>query len=736
MILNEQTTRVRFYLQNNSYGTRQVKAPIGWEEDEKEYDRHPRYHGLFTTYSFSLGFIKGDKKWIERVYETEGINANIRIIREQKNEYTDNWEQVYQGYLDMSTIEIENNQLAIKMNSGGLESMIKARESEKIEVDRLDTIDGKVIEPLQTVEVLLNTRKIFLESIWEPTKDSTFHSLPLAFFSSSFNVRKDMKNTINSTIKTKSHDEAGSTFQGMNIETAITGGSYNYNGADAMQLIARIDRPRTFNVQIQDLKIQPSVTVTGQINSAFIQVSLVRYSGQNLAFAERYPLWTKTVDVNASGVQNFGGIQAINQELNISLNTEDSLGFEVRVEGYREASSINAATSFVNFNYNFTSGSLIIKEDSEMEDTTTKAIRPFYLAQRLLEIATNRKNGLRSNVLQNGMFKDTLLTHGFWIRGFDKDPDNINDKFKPMTTCFKDLMESFAAIGNLGLGIEKIGHKELVVIEDLNYFYNRNVTVRLPFQIQNVKRYVAEEYFYKSIEIGFEKGGSYEEAQGLDEFNIKNTYTTCITRLTNIYSKIAKYQADTYGIEFARRKPYFLYHTEDTDYDQNVYFIDAKIIPNTNNYECRKWQDDFDSEPQGIYSPETAYNLRLSPFNSLLRHGWVINAGLTKYPNEKIRYASSEGNSKLVTKYPENGTIDNKDIGRARYVPEWVEFDHKCTNDVLIAVQGKSVVFGNEIMNCYGLFEYINEYNQIEKGYLFNLKPNGPGRWKMLKYNG
>jgi hypothetical protein len=44
-----------------------------------------------------------------------------------------------------------------------------------------------------------------------------------------------------------------------------------------------------------------------------------------------------------------------------------------------------------------------------------------------------------------------------------------------------------------------------------------------------------------------------------------------------------------------------------------IFFFDLKL--ENNLLAQRKWQDDFEKAPTGIFSPETATNLRLSPFN-------------------------------------------------------------------------------------------------------------------------
>ena len=123
---------------------------------------------------------------------------------------------------------------------------------------------------------------------------------------------------------------------------------------------------------------------------------------------------------------------------------------------------------------------------------------------------------------------------------------------------------------------------------------------------------------------------------------------------------------------FTRRKQKSLNDTEDTGRDNSIWFLDLKRGV-TSLFKQRKWQDDFEVEPTGVFSPETATNLRFSPINCLFRHSWWFGSGFTKYLTEFVRYGSSTANSQLKTKlkiisggngneYSENGNIINSEL--------------------------------------------------------------------------
>lgn len=737
-ILTEYSDRVRYFLSSRTFGTIQIQDPIGWDEDEKEFTRNKDEHGVFTTLSNSLRFTKKAKEFIELVYATEGINADLLLYKESKNSITDLWERAYEGTLDLSTREIENNQIAAKFNTGGLQSILKNRESEDVEIDRTDTLDGGYVGPLNPVKIKLNGRRIFLESTWNAAP-MTYHK-KLYIESKDGNTRS-VTNTLPFDIFKKSQEQANSTYDGLDGNET--------SGEVTMMLLFNVDRTRTFKVNTHNISFNCYGLHNSSVDWGHVNLHLVKYkNGSNLQrdHGAVYPLWS--FEFNGKTELPSGNINVNNASFEITLQQGESLGIEVLLKADFDWSLGSlGATYRRDFFYKLNTGNITITEDSEFNPTYAQAIKPFELANRLVQILTGRKNAVKSEILQSGIWQNLMITHGFWIRGFSRELDLTLDedsrKYKPLTTSFKDFITSLAAVCDIGVGIEKVGAREYVVIEDLKYFYNRNTTIKLPFQIKNVKRTTDASLFYKSIEIGYEKGGEYEEAMGLDEYNVRNSYTTCIHRVDNKYTKLSKYRADTYGIEFARRKPFADYSTEDTNYDQDIFFVDCENLPKrevvdgrtTSIYYPRLWNYDFNQLPRGVFSPETAYNLRITPFNSLLRHGWNISSGLDKYPNDKVKYASSKGNSNLITLHKENGTIFNSQLERARYEPETIEFDHVCTDELIKLLDNNSNIFSANIRNVYGLIEFKNEEGQLEKGYLLSLKPNGSGKWKLLKYS-
>jgi hypothetical protein len=734
--------RVKYELECKKLGNSIIPTePIGWNNDDKEFARNTDYDGIVSKFSNSLKFIGDGADFINLAFELYDVMAEIKLTKYERHPRTDKWVKTYWGYLDLMTRKIEDNQLSVKFNSGGLQEDIKAREDESVEVDRLTTIDGSALVPIVEKEVYLSGRRIFLKSKWEvkPLESEAF----LSVFSNDGNTR-DKTYGIPISLTSRSHEQA----QSILLDSI---GSEN-KGITGMMFLGNFDSIRELNIKSVGFSFKPKITQSDW-QWAFFKVCLTVYKdGVNYNLKSRTDIFhageNSTTTPNLWNINN-KTIVIPNFNIPITVNEGES----VALEFFIKADLKNYATTRARYNVEIKEikGTLLAEEDSHFDASTVKGYLAHELLNQLTTICSNKSKVFYSDYFgrtdlgytQDGPGAYVGMTHGFAVRGFTKmplpDPDNgVENLYKPMTTSLRDAFVSLKAVLNVGVGIEEINGKERVRVEELSYFYNNNITIKLPNQVKKLTRATATDYYWPSIEVGYEKGGDNEEAQGLDEPNGKSNFTTFINKGKNTFSQISKYIGGMYAMEFTRRKPLSLFPTEDSKYDTNVFLLDLK--PVNNGFEQRKWQDDLVKAPSGVFSPETATNLRFSPFNMLLRHSWVIASGLTKFATEKVRYGSSTANSQMKTQligaheYAENGDIINAELKKARFVAEWIEFEHECTFDIMQMVQGTTKINGKAIQNLYGTIQFINEKNQIEKGFLFNLKPN-EGKWKILKSN-
>lgn len=724
--------RVRFIISNSEFGSKIITEPEGWNTDQKELSRHQEYNGIFPKFSNSLKFVEDGKDYIRMVYKIIGINAELRLKKEIRHPHTDEWITEYYGYLDMSTYIYEDNKVSIKFNSGGLEAILKSRENEQVEVTREKTIDGHTLVPLKIDEVELEGRRIFLKSNLE-VKPS--NNLVQTYNQTNGNTRGSTY-PVPIQIINRSHEE----LQMPIPNTRVGDNSWDRTGPGetGLMFFAISERQRALKIKFE-LKFDTVFSLFDDVNFFMFGVRLARYTN-----GSNYDLLSNQFLLN---VENHSDVHYANRLLTfnqtITINAGDSLAlvFDQNFDG------ANGHIGNLNINISNIVCNLTVEEDSFFEKTIAKTILPHELAERLVEIISNKKC-VYSDALGrtdigypiDGVASLCGVSHGFWIRGFDELPISTEEDlnpFKPLTTSLKDFLESYSATWNLGMGIETFGTTERVRIEPLEFFYNKNITIILPNAVK-LKESIDTDSVYSGLEIGYEKGGDYEEAFGLDEYNGLSKFTTIITRVKNVFIKKSKYGADSYGKEFARRKPKTRFSTQDTRYDTDIFFNDMKRGLGSVFLE-RKWQDDFAQIPTGTFSPETATNLRLSPFNMLLRHGRFISCCLQKNLTDFVSYISSNGNSKLKTKliggneYAENGQIINSELARPRFTSDIVEFNHQIDFNILQMLDGYSMIAGKRIPNIYGRIQYLNQdTNEFEYGYLMNCKIN-EGEFKLIK---
>lgn len=732
--------RVRYILRNIHFDDQIIIEPEGWTSDDMEFERSKTYHGIFPQFSNNLKFVLDGADYINLVRDLYGVNERIKLIREERNPKTDVWDETYYGFLDLSTWETEDSKVSCKFNSAGLEQSLKVRESDMFEIDRVSTEGGYPLEALNPITVAVDGREVFLKTKFYVKPEQ--NQIELVSTTSVGNTRGDTVG-VPLFLTSQSHENAQSVLPGGNV--GDNSWDRTGNGEISNMFFAVTDRERRLHIKF-------TIDFTVVINN-FNNVSNFRFWLRMAHYQNNIDLNIKENDFLFTS-EDFGFLnnkrfsQTYDKFVTIMPGDSLALQFDQNYDGRDgKDSTLNIFVKDIVCN------DFIIEEDSFFDKSTTKSILIFELFERLLAINTNKQKALRSNLfgrtdlgyISDGKWSLIGFTHGFWIRGFDKLPipseiPKVENLFKPLTTSFKEAYEAAHSVLNIGVGIEKEGSREVLRIEELSYFYNRNVTIKLPNQVKKVKRSEASDYNFSSLQFGYEKGGDYEEAMGLDEPNTKSVFTTVINGIKNEFIKISKIRADAYGFEFARRKPVTLNNTEDTGYDNDIWFQDLKR-GESEVFLQRKWQDDFEKPPTGIFSPGTAFNLRLSPFNILLRHGWYFGAGFTKYLNEFVRYASSLANSKMKTKligkneYAEDGVIQNAELEKARFVCEEIEFEHICDYDVMKQVTGFTEIQGNTIRNVYGLVEFINEYNQVERGFLLNLKPTGEGKFRLIKFN-
>ncbi|MDN3665317.1 hypothetical protein QWY92_07810 [Algibacter miyuki] len=313
-----------------------------------------------------------------------------------------------------------------------------------------------------------------------------------------------------------------------------------------------------------------------------------------------------------------------------------------------------------------------------------------------------------------------------------------DELYKKFTTSFKDYTQTLQSVLNVHVGFQSINNQDLIIAEDFEYFFNPNIVIVLPIPLANVKKHTAEDFVFSSVELGYEKGGEVEGIMGLDEPNGKANWVSNITAIKNPYSSISKYIAGVYDEEKQRRYQREDYPTLDTDRDTDIFIKDCKDVSGVLTE--RLWNDDFAAAPTGIFSPETAKNLRLSPANNLRRRKSLLATPLKHYQNEYLSFGSSTANSAMTTQLigkaaiTENDNIINSDLGNRLFEPYYIEGEHVVSNELMTQLKGFTNINGVDVPNFYCKVEFTIEGDTtVRHGYIMSVKPDGAGTWKFIE---
>jgi hypothetical protein len=681
--------RIRYFLKSPYFGTSEIEEPINWESDEKELMRSDKHAGIVKNISNNMQFHGQGKELVDSAYEIAGIKADVKIERQVRNDENDIWEVDYFGWLDFATYKSSDTVSELKVNENKFFKTIESRFKDKFELDRLTDVKGNPIPALSYVDLELDGREIernsefsqnmgILTSELESPEVIKYYWIPLKTIFKSNDViqaflfqKSETTNVINnlsSLIDTNNLNvtqRINPSLGKMFYYPAVNEGSFEMN----------------FSGNFFTQKLSGGTAVSG--DNVVFQIKLTKYN-------ENEGVFTVVEDlIDYSFGYDFDQIHNLNFTAQTTIEKGDCFAFYFFNRSRVSSSFISTQTTASNLLFT-------IKEVSESVLTTCKALTVNTAIDRLLHIITGKQT-YQSTVL-NSFWKDLLITNGFLIRQIPE---------KSITLSLEDVLTGLGVIDDIDWIIEN----EQVFVERLDFVY-RNTILNIG-TLANKNEETIPNLHYSKIAIGYDFNGEYEEVVGLDENNIKNEYTTPIDNQDEPIELISKVLADSYGITLAQLKPFETNPKLDTKYDKNNYFIDAKI--SENKYVVRHWQDDFDNAPTGIFSPDTAFNLRLSPFNCLIRKGRFLSVGFQKFQSERLIYSSTEGNSQLVTVYPERTNELVSILERPYHLPELI------TGTIELSFSE----YTNIIRNKYNLLTFTDRNGNVGRGYLKSVKPNG-----------
>ena len=692
-------------------GTDTKYIPRNWDTSDYTIKRSTKNYSTEKKASDSLEFTGSGATFLKDAYEARDIEAKVLFQEYRYNPKTSVPEVYDIALFDFSEYKDEITVVKLQFNSGNLSALIKSKQNNKFELERTTDILGNDIGVLKKDEFSVINRPIYLDSKSKTNIENTNTN----FIEIESNLGQALSYSFPLTVIYESDNNFVNSIPDQlnpNAENGLNAGLfYNINDVD-----------KKLDINFITSYVFDIVSAS---NFAVVALSLIKYDGGSaLNVKERIILKSS---FNVSGTNIYERINVSYSDSDFELLVGESLAIQWDFQG-------DDLSDIIKCYFRDITSSLQVTEYSIKTDLPRRTyfLKNNDVGKRIMKIVTGDEDTYYSDYFKNSEFKNTGVTTGKLLRNF------LDSK---ITTSLKNFLDNSRCQFNMGYNIEIVNGKETLVHEPLKHFFRQETVIKINEQVKITSRSVAPEFIFNTIKSGYKKPSGdnlYEEVNGLNEYNTTNEYITPITKVIEEYDIESPYRADSEGKELSVRKSIKIDPTADYRTDNDIFALDLKDI-GTGVYEERTYKDDYEEEPKNIFNPDTSTGLRFTPFRNMQRHFWFLNGAYTKERDKAIRYTSTRGNSELITKKTgeeekkENGNYLINTFDNPIFVSQWIEFEYPLNFDLLKLINGKTNVNGRKIPNTYFQIEFINEKNQKERGYLFELKPNGVGKWKLLK---
>ena len=715
-INNNFSDYVRFWISSETSNSILVKNIIGWNNFGLDAARNLVFQGTLTSVSKVLGFTGEAKEYIEKEFKKEGILCKLSLIVERLTEEEDQvlWVQDEPVYADFYTKDEDGGVLSISFNSNNLMDKIESFEEEDLEVERLTDVFNQNIPAINYKEIDLKSRQVqeigvsqksdvYLEDLIDRSSGLFWWTPLTKIISRGPNPHSsvDTEGADGSVTASNMFWVAEKTYQ----ETVDQNLILNFG-----EIEIQLEIEATFE-NIESLNAQ-------DISDEKADIRIVKYNRQSTNYVNNTTL--KVKDLSSVGSSAPERISISYSTKGTGLTSEFFTAFSLEFPR-----SYSVVLHYLNIRVFYSPRIFqpLSVKFSFLHDTIS----------RLLYIISGKEDLLYSSVLgrteknyiQDGELGLIGSLSGLQARGFSVD----SERYSSPQISLKNALRSVSNTFNLGYGVETIDNKEKLIIEDFSYFYRKEIAGKFPVKISNPKRRVDEKSYHVSLEFGYEKGGNYQNEMGLDEPNIKSSFITPIHNTKNKFKKLSNIRADEYGLSELRSKPESTNPLESMTGDKDNWYLDLKRRQNdSSEFEQKEWQDRLSSLPLNIFSAITFRSMFFTPMTILRRFSNIFNSSTYIYKNKFINFASSSSNRNLEldfigenNSYKENQNILISDLKRPIFKNEIIKFNHPYSEDLRKMLFGKTLVTvgGVErlVPNFYFKFEWINEKNEIERGY-------------------
>jgi hypothetical protein len=608
-----------------------IDEPIGWDKCRFTLARDENFHGIFVTFSTDLEFVGTGYNIIKDAFYNSGIEYVLTLRIEERCNASYEYETMFVGRINLSRFQdLFNGYCSCKVNleDSNNSMLIKNNADKLINFSETIEIEGKTLAPLEDNEMTMHSKAIVLTTVFEDSIgleadlnmddiDNQALAIPLWLLLKSDDLDSGLDSSLFSITRNVGSNPIW--WQSVAQFKAFYAGDYiiDYN----------IVSQTKFKVYARDFEMNITL-VCYKNGNPFLDLSDIRS-------------WEEYISVETTYINNWNE----NGTINITLAQDDYVSFFYRV---RFIWLEGVGSGVVEWEHSSTVQDVTFKSETVAPATTAKTYLIHECFERVAQATIDKQVAFESNFLgrkdigygANGCGSFTALTNGFNIRDFDK----------PILTTLTDIFTSLSAIHCLGLGLLQKGDNEVIKVELIDYFYDGDNQIAEMLNIKQITVSSNESMIYNTALIGFEKYGTEEGTDKnniLDGFATQHNYNLPITTVKKAFVKVCKYITDHYAIEFTRRQQLINTSTQSWKFDDDNFLICTNRTENVSgiatSLNIAEKNENF-SATNNILSPETGYNLRLTPARMLLKWNQLLSGAYAKITGVSAKFANGVSN--------------------------------------------------------------------------------------------
>ncbi|MBO9699248.1 MAG: hypothetical protein J7604_03510 [Sporocytophaga sp.] len=622
----------RFYINDQL-----IDEPIGWDAVELSLQRSSTYYGLDIIYGKDLTFTGIGAELIKEAFSINDIDAELNFL---VTSTCDDWNTsslFFDGIINCTFYKESESEVSILIESSGLQRDFKNNLSIPVSMDAFESLNGSTLTSIYPYDIGLHSKDLikrtklaggynYSDSYTIINPDNLFCILPFG------EIQGDELDGANLAL-----------FPTITSDRQNTNPGYVFKAKEAV-----------------DLEI--SYDFVGSIRERFAadrSYYLAIHYRIGPPFEGPHPT---LIDL---GLKDLFGNTTMNQPINsqgtLNISLPEGGEFYIFIQFFHFFYSTSVVLNST-ITVNFSKCDLTFKAVTKEKPSITKGIQLYEAFYKISEYITGVTDCFRSNFFgrlnsvipysQNGCGAWVALTNGLNIRNM---LDKEGNKF-PIVCSFEDLYNACNAIWPLGLKIERENGKEYIRIEPRSYFFNPQAIISLP-NVSGITTSPNPEDYYNQFECGYSKtnlntGG----INGIDEFNSIRNYSIPKNKAQKKLSAVSDIATSGYLIEQTRRAQFSELPTTDFETDNDLFFICLNTSevtsdlytdpPEVTTYQAGEVseRDENFSSITNLISPETVYNLRISPVRMAKNWYPVIRGTIVNKTNPVLKFLSGTFN--------------------------------------------------------------------------------------------